>query len=419
MPDNFGTILVVDDEEINRTLLSVNLTELGYTVETAENGKTALEMVAAKMPDLILLDILMPEIDGFEFLHRLTARPEHRDIPVIVVSAANDAENVVRCIQMGAEDHLPKPFEPVILRARVNTCIEKKRLRDREKELRRQEINRAMEAGRAQLSAMVLHNIGNAVTPIRVQLDRIQSDPTASSVEYIEKCITELSSHQHDLQHFIRYDDRGRQIFNYLQTLVAALKAEKITRLEQFARMDQGLTYISEILSLQQSYAAAEQENRKRLDINELIDDALHMQAGALEQRGIQVEKVLAPTLPGIIIDKNRLMQAIVNIIKNAYEAIDQATQGGLEKVITIQTDAAPDETCISISDTGIGVEGDGIKKLFEFGSSSKGSSGFGLYYCRMFVEANRGSMELTSPGIGEGATVTIRFPITDRHPSE
>ena len=128
-----GLILVVDDLEENRDLLSRRLSPLGYSVQMADNGQHALESVAANPPDVILLDILMPGLDGFQVLRRLKTDPATQHIPVIMLSALDDEHGIARCIEMGAEDYLAKPFNPVFLRARVGACMEKKRLRDREK----------------------------------------------------------------------------------------------------------------------------------------------------------------------------------------------------------------------------------------------------------------------------------------------
>ena len=127
-------ILVVDDVEDNRNVLERRLTRAGYAVECAANGRLALDRIAAQRFDLILLDIMMPEVDGFEVLRRLKRAPGTRDIPVIMISALDDLASVVRCIEEGAEDHLTKPFESVLLRARITASLEKKRLRDRENE---------------------------------------------------------------------------------------------------------------------------------------------------------------------------------------------------------------------------------------------------------------------------------------------
>lgn len=126
-------ILVVDDHQSNRDLLSRRLSREGYEVATAADGRAALEQVAAGNVDLVLLDLLMPGMSGYEVLCRLKADPQHGETPVIMISALDELESVIRCIDVGAEDYLPKPFEPVLLRARINSCLEKKWLRDREK----------------------------------------------------------------------------------------------------------------------------------------------------------------------------------------------------------------------------------------------------------------------------------------------
>jgi CheY-like chemotaxis protein len=127
-------ILVVDDVAENRDVLQRRLEREGHAVSCAANGREALERTGAQAFDLILLDILMPEVDGFEVLRRLKQSEDTRDIPVIMISALDDLDSVVRCIEQGAEDHLTKPFDPVLLRARINASLDKKRLRDRERE---------------------------------------------------------------------------------------------------------------------------------------------------------------------------------------------------------------------------------------------------------------------------------------------
>ncbi len=134
-PSGRGLVLVVDDDAANRDVLARRLTRLGYTVAEAENGRAALEVMGSEPVDLVLLDLNMPELDGYGVLERRQADPGLRDIPAIMISASADIDSVVRCIEMGAEDHLGKPFDPVLLEARVGACLEKKRLRDQEREL--------------------------------------------------------------------------------------------------------------------------------------------------------------------------------------------------------------------------------------------------------------------------------------------
>ena len=124
-------LLVVDDNEDNRYTLTRRLTREGYgDLTTATNGREALDLLQAKSFDLILLDIMMPGTNGYEVLEHMKADPALREIPVIMISALSELDSVIRCIELGAEDYLPKPFNPTLLRARVGASLEKKRLRD-------------------------------------------------------------------------------------------------------------------------------------------------------------------------------------------------------------------------------------------------------------------------------------------------
>jgi CheY-like chemotaxis protein len=126
-------LLVVDDNEDNRYTLVQRLRRLRYTnVITAVDGRQALERLQEREFDLVLLDVMMPELNGYEVLERMRADERLRGVPVIMISAVDQVESVVRCIELGAEDYLPKPFDPVLLRARTGACLEKKRLRDQE-----------------------------------------------------------------------------------------------------------------------------------------------------------------------------------------------------------------------------------------------------------------------------------------------
>src|ERR1700676_432212 len=128
-------LLVVDDNKVNRLLLARNLEVQGHSVASAENGRVALEMLRREGFDLLLLDMEMPEMDGFQVLEQLANDRQLRDLPVIVTSSLEGIDNVVRCIDLGAEDYLTKPVNPVLLRARIGASLEKKRLRDQQKEL--------------------------------------------------------------------------------------------------------------------------------------------------------------------------------------------------------------------------------------------------------------------------------------------
>jgi adenylate cyclase len=130
-----GYLLIVDDNKVNRILLARGLEGDGHKVETAENGKQALEKLRTDSFDLVLLDIEMPEMNGYQVLETCLQDPELRDIPIIMTSSLDEIDSVVKCVELGAEDYLNKPVNPILLRARVNASLEKKRLRDEQRKL--------------------------------------------------------------------------------------------------------------------------------------------------------------------------------------------------------------------------------------------------------------------------------------------
>jgi adenylate cyclase len=135
MAERGAYLLVADDNKVNRLLLSRSVELQGHRVASAGNGRIALEMLHRENFDLLLLDMEMPEMDGFQVLEHLAADAQLRDLPVIVTSSLEGVAHVARCIELGADDYLPKPVNPVLLKARINSSLEKKRLRDQQKAL--------------------------------------------------------------------------------------------------------------------------------------------------------------------------------------------------------------------------------------------------------------------------------------------
>ena len=166
-----ANILIVDDNERNRNLLNKIILALKYNPSLADNGVTALSQLEKQSMDLVLLDILMPKMDGYEVLERIKSSRDLRHIPVIMISAVDELESVVRCIEEGADDYLIKPFNSTLLKARINACLEKKRLRDREKQLYTElkdnhKALQAAEQARDAMVHMVVHDLRNPLQSV-------------------------------------------------------------------------------------------------------------------------------------------------------------------------------------------------------------------------------------------------------------
>jgi adenylate cyclase len=209
-PTETASLLVVDDNELNRDMLTRRLERLGYKVSCAENGSEGLKKLRTGSFDLLLLDIIMPVMDGFEVLEQLKTEPSLREIPVIVLSASDQLDHAVKCIQRGAKDHLSKPFNPVLLQARIGSCLERKRLRDQEISYLRQ-IQQEKERSDELLHVILPREIAAELK------DTHLVKPRRFEKVGILFC---------DVVGFTAYSDRHRpeEILSHLQTLVEAFE---------------------------------------------------------------------------------------------------------------------------------------------------------------------------------------------------
>jgi two-component system sensor histidine kinase/response regulator len=226
-------ILVVDDERLNRLLLCTNLREAGYSVETAKDGQQALRMLRAEPYDAILLDLIMPNMDGYQVLTKMKADEMLRRIPVIVISSTDEMESIVRCIEMGAVDYLAKPFNPVLLHARIRASLAS-RHEERMAVLREQfaQVTAAQEEERQRMARELHDGLGPALVSLNIRLRTVRKllerdeHPIAAEVEELEEQIQfsmrDIRRLIHDLRP-VALDELG---------LVPALR-EHLSRCEQ------------------------------------------------------------------------------------------------------------------------------------------------------------------------------------------
>lgn len=458
-----GRILVVDDNRLNRLKLSMSLQQQGHEVSLAEDGQQALDALKAGAFDVVLLDILMPGMDGYEVLEKVKGDPELRDIPVIVISALDEIDSVVRCIEMGAEDYLPKSFNPVLLRARLSSCLQKKKLRDLEKMYLQQEMTlRRNEklATLGRLSAGVAHELNNPAAA--AQRGASQLAKTFASLQQAHLTLSALGLNDGQRKALTAFDKQARQ------------RAQKPPRLDALARSDlesdldawlsdlgvdnawemvpnlialgfdkddlapalaaftaeqspavvawlnccavfysladeigQGAARISEIVRALKAYTYMDQAPIKDVDLHEGLDSTLVILRSKLRQ-GVTVERDYAPDLPRIEAYGSELNQVWTNIIDNAIDAMDGAGD------IMLRTRANGKWVTVEIEDNGPGIPESLQTKIFDpfFTTKAMGKgSGLGLSICHgIIVQKHKGEITVQSQ---PGKTVfQIRLPL-------
>jgi len=414
VPDGaHGYLLVVDDVEANRDVLSRRLRLQGYTVATAENGRVALEKLREASFDLVLLDILMPEMDGYEVLQRLKADETLREIPVIMISALSELDSAVRCIEMGAEDYLPKPFNPTLLRARIGACLVKKRAKRTERELdaARLLLETSRQAGMAEVATSILHNVGNVLNSVNVSSGLILDNLQKSKLTGLTKAVAMLEAHSSDLPGFFEKDPKGKQLVAYLGKLDANLAYEHKEILREVHTLQANIFHIKEIVAMQQDYARVSGVV-ETLQIQDLVEDALRLNSGALDRHGIKLVRDYAEIEP-VSIDKHKILQILVNLIRNAKHSFDGVNE--IQKQITLGIVKTNDRLQIVITDNGIGIPPENLLRIFNHGFTTKKSGhGFGLHSGALTAKELGGTLTAFSEGTGRGSRFTLEFPITE-----
>ena len=362
-----GVVLVVDDDANNRDVLSRRLTRQGHAVRTVGNGADALRVMTETAFDVVLLDIMMPDMDGHEVLRHIKADAAMQQIAVIMISAVSEVQSVVRCIEAGAEDYLTKPFDPTLLRARVDSCLQKKRARDREATLfaqLQQNFKRLQELEklRDDMRNMIVHDLRTPLTAV------------IAGVEMLGSCGT-LDATQRELMTIAT--SGGKTLLGMINDLLDVEKMESgKTRLD----LD-GLSGASLVTSAVEQVTSLANEARTVIVVD------------------------IATDLPRFAGDEKKLNRTLVNLIANAIKFTAAGT-------VTITASATGEHVCFSVRDTGYGIAPEALERIFEkFGQldSRKVGTGLGLAFCKLAVEAHGGRISVEStPGVGSTFAFTI-----------
>lgn len=367
---SMGRILVVDDTPLNVRLLTSILEIEGYNVVTATNGPDALELVPQTAPDVVLLDVMMPGMDGFEVCRRIKAEEFSAHLPVVMVTALQDTQNRVQALEAGADDFLTKPVDEVEVLARVKTLVRAKRGRD-ELQNAYSALQRS-EGLRDSLSQMLVHDLRTPLTAIIAALDIL---------------LTSYKDKQDELQ---------------LELLEMCMSSCR-----------QMVSQVNELLDVGRLESGAMDLNRVELNAAKLIEEAAVPVQVLARNRDIRIETNLTENVPPFAGDGDLLRRVLVNLIGNSLKFCPT----GSKIIVGVLSD---DENIkFSVRDNGPGIAPDDRKRIFDkWGQAEnnktgrKLSSGLGLTFCRLAVEAHGGKIWVESE-LDEGSNFLFTIPLS------
>ncbi len=360
-------VLVVDDNPQNLKVLGNTLRENGLRVAIAKNGAGALALVKKNPPDLILLDVMMPEMDGFEVCKRLKQQAATKEIPVIFLTAKIEKEDIIEGLEVGAVDYVTKPFNIKELMARVHTHLELKAARDTIF-LQKEELKQA-NAAKDKFFSIISHDLGNLFNTLIG--------------------FTSLLSAQNE-------------------QLSAVQKEDFVQRLLQVSK--KGYSLLSNLLQWSSSQTGRIACKPATFNLKEIVVENIELLSSNAKAKSIELSSSISDTAT-VFADQNMLDTVIRNLVSNALKFTP--TNGRVE-ISAKKTDT---EVEISISDTGVGISPQDIEKLFRIdmshttiGTNDEKGTGLGLVLCKEFVEKNGGTIWVESE-VGKGSRFYIRLP--------
>ncbi len=361
------TVLIVDDNPNNIKIIALILRSLGYNLVVATNGQQAIEMVDRTKPDIILLDIMMPEMDGYEACKIIKTKPECENVPVIFITALNESENLVKAFEVGGVDYITKPFNKDELISRVKTHLELKLTRDRlEKTTHNlQELN----ALKDKLFSVIGHDLRSPLGSIKFSLEML----SAGAIE------------------------PGSEIFN--DTLGSLVKST-----------DEVFSLLENLLGWAKSQSGNLFIQPENFTVKDMVNSIYLLNKGNINIKEIEFKNNIAEEIK-VFADLNTIKTVIRNLVSNAIKFTpDKGT-------ITLSTEKEGDKLIIKVRDSGVGIDEENIPKLFNssehlstYGTNREPGSGLGLVLCHDFVIKNEGKIWVESE-LGKGTTFLVELP--------
>ena len=410
--DGSGRLLIVEDNPANRDLLRRRLEKEGHQVWEAENGVQALDKLGAGQFDLMLLDLLMPEMDGFEVLARVKQDPRLEGLPVIMISALDEIQSVVRCIEMGAEDYLPKPFDPVLLRARIGASLEKKRLRDRERR-KTEELEEALHRLKETQDQLVVQEKMASLGALTAGIAHEIKNPLNFVTNFAELSVDLLQDLQQAMtpaRPQLTPDD-----CSYLDEIVGDLTINLQKIREHGKRADS-------IVRGMLAHSRGGSAQREKVDLNSLVAEAVNLAYHGLRAQdstfNIALESEYDKTIPQLQVVAQDLSRVFLNIANNGcYAANQKRIQHGdsFRPRLRVTTSHSGNQVEVRMHDNGTGIPKSALQKIFNpfFTTKPTGmGTGLGLSLSyQIVVEQHKGSIRVNTEE-GEYTEFVITLPL-------
>jgi signal transduction histidine kinase len=385
-----GNLLVVDDDVLARQTMDVFLTREGYKVRCAPNGEIALKLAGEDSPELILLDIRMPDMDGFEVCRRLKENPQTGNIPVIFISGLEEVADKVKGFEAGGVDYITKSFQREEALARVETHLALRRL---QKQIETQNVQLQQEIAKSKSAE-------EALADRTIQLERINRELVALNAELDD--FTNMASHdmQEPLRTLMAFSDLLRKD---LGDSLSGQAAKDLTFITDAANRMQAL--IQDLLAL--SRAGRAPQKKEKVSLRECADLALEALAMRVKETGAQI---MRDKLPDVWGDSTLLTQLYQNLIGNALKF-----SGDQRPIIHLTFEEREGTQVFGVKDNGIGIEPNYAREVFKpfrrlHGRAEYEGSGVGLAICRKIVGRHGGKIWVESEP-GKGAHFRFTFP--------
>ncbi|MDZ7961347.1 MAG: response regulator [Aulosira sp. DedQUE10] len=421
-PATNGLILIVDDNPTNLDVISETLSDAGLTVAIATSGESALQRLERRLPDLILLDVMMPGINGFETCQRLKSNPKTQDIPVIFMTALSDTDSKVQALELGAVDYITKPFQEKEVLARVKTHLQ---LRHLTQDLEHQVALKTAEFQAAQLQLIQsekMSALGNLIAGVAHEINNpvgFLHGNIQPALDYINDLFRLLDLYQ------AKFPYPGEEIEQEMAVIDLKYIREDLPKL--IGSMTEGVDRIRHISTSLRTFSRSDSDRLILSNLHEGLDSTImilqhRLRANELHP-AIEVIAVYGD-IPQVECYAGQLNQVFMNILANAIDALEESNQGksfaeiqAHPNQITLKTELESDgqSVAIRIQDNGIGMTDEVKQKIFQHLYTTKSigkGTGLGLAIAhQIVVEKHGGTLEVDSQP-QRGAEFIIRIPV-------